>query len=156
MRRGFPGRVNPQSPRPRGVPRRSGTSRHRPHRPSAERRGRSLAVRSAGREKVPDRAMHATRWRAANHPPITPGRRKNITPSPRSDRFVAHFRGEGRKKRPFWGEEKEAGEGQKALGSREWLKKGEKSFACKWLTDREKKKSQKKVSKKVAKRFGGE
>ena len=152
--------MSPQSPRPRGVPRRSGTSRHRPHRPSAERRGRSLAVRSAGRDKVPDRAGHATRWRATNHPPITPGRRKNITPSPRSDQFVAHFRGEEREKRPFWGEEKEAGcgakEGQKNPGSREWLKKSEKSFACKWLTDREKKKSRKKVSKKVAKRFGGE
>ena len=34
-----------------------------------------------------------------------------------------------------------------------WAKK---SFACKWLTDREKKKSRKKVSKKVAKIFGGE
>ena len=148
--------MNPQSPRPRGVLRRSGTSRHHPHRPSAERRGRSLAVRSAGREKVPDRAGHATRWRATNHPPITPGRRKNITPSPRSDQFAAHFRGREREKRPFLGEEKEAGEGRKSLGSSRRLKKGEKSFACKWLTDREKKKSQKKVSKKVAKRFGGE
>ena len=108
MRRGFPGRVNPQSPRPRGVPRRSGTSRHRPHRPSAERRGRSLAVRSAGREKVPDRAGHATRWRATNHPPITPGRRKNITPSPRSDRFAAHFRGRKGRNTPF-GEKKRSG-----------------------------------------------
>ena len=69
---------------------------------------------------------------------------------------MVQFEGREGEERPFLGEEKEAKEGRKSLGSSRRLKKGEKSFACKWLTDREKKKSQKKVSKKVAKRFGGE